>query len=83
MPFFLSGGDGWRWVGVMESGCSACRRWSLRAGLLVVPDVPVATADAYGWIDDVDPTRGLQPRGSVVMAPDTLASWSDIARLGG
>ena len=81
VPFFLSGARlalGW------GHGERLLRLPPLepRAGLLVVPDTTVATAEAYRWIDDAGPTRGLQ-RGSVAMTPDTLASWSDIARLAG
>ncbi len=78
VPFFLSGARlalGW------GHGERLLRLPPLepRAGLLVVPDTPVATADAYRWIDEA----GLPARGSVAMAPDTLAGWSDIARLAG
>ncbi len=48
--------------------------------LLVVPDIAVASADAYRWIDDAMPAGG---RGGVAMDLDVLANWSDVARLAG
>ena len=49
--------------------------------LLLTPPVAVATPDAYGWIDEARATAGR--RGAVVLDLQTLASWSDIARLSG
>ncbi|MGH7523761.1 MAG: 4-(cytidine 5'-diphospho)-2-C-methyl-D-erythritol kinase [Gemmatimonadales bacterium] len=49
--------------------------------LLVLPDSPVATRDAYGWIDEIHRSAG--PRGSVALDLDVLGRWSDIARLAG
>jgi 4-diphosphocytidyl-2-C-methyl-D-erythritol kinase len=49
--------------------------------LLLLPPVPVPTADAYRWVDEVDRTGGR--RGAVVLDPDTLGSWGDIARMAG
>ena len=78
VPFFLSGARlalGW------GHGERLLRLPALpqRAGLLVVPEDPVATADAYRWIDEA----GVPGRGAVAMTADTLADWSDIARLAG
>jgi 4-diphosphocytidyl-2-C-methyl-D-erythritol kinase len=51
------------------------------AALLVVPPVPVPTADAYGWVDETRPdgTR----RGAVALDAEVLGSWGDIARMAG
>lgn len=49
--------------------------------LLLFPGVSVPTAEAYGWVDAVRGSDG--PRGSVVLDPAILASWGDLARLGG
>ncbi len=49
--------------------------------LLLLPGVPVPTADAYGWVDEARQSAG--PRGSVALDLDVLQSWSDIARLAG
>jgi 4-diphosphocytidyl-2-C-methyl-D-erythritol kinase len=49
--------------------------------LLLVPDAPVATAEAYRWVDEVRGTSG--PRGAVALDLDLLRSWGDMARLGG
>lgn len=49
-------------------------------GLLVVPPVPVPTADAYGWVDEI---RDRARRGAVALDADVLASWGDVARMAG
>ena len=49
--------------------------------LLVLPGVPVPTAEAYRWVDEVRASSSA--RGSVAMDLDALSRWSDIARLGG
>ncbi len=49
--------------------------------LLLLPDISVPTADAYGWIDEMRQSAG--PRGSVALDLEVLHGWSDIARLGG
>jgi 4-diphosphocytidyl-2-C-methyl-D-erythritol kinase len=49
--------------------------------LLVVPPVPVATAEAYQWVDEVRSHGG--GRGAVALDLDVLSRWSDVARLGG
>jgi 4-diphosphocytidyl-2-C-methyl-D-erythritol kinase len=49
-----------------------------RQVILAVPDFPVATADAYGWLSS---GRGpYVPRGAV-LNPDALATWEEIAAL--
>jgi 4-diphosphocytidyl-2-C-methyl-D-erythritol kinase len=52
-----------------------------RPMLLVLPDTPVPTRQAYGWIDEIH--HGNGPRGAVALDLDVLRSWSDIARLAG
>ncbi len=49
--------------------------------LLLFPGASVPTGDAYRWVDEVREADG--PRGTVVLDPAVLQSWSDIARLGG
>lgn len=49
--------------------------------LVVVPPVPVATADAYGWLDQA--RQSAAPRSSVALDTDVLSNWSDVARLAG
>lgn len=51
-----------------------------RPGLLLIPQVGVETAAAYGWLDAV---RATGRRGSVVLGPEALSDWSDVARLAG
>jgi 4-diphosphocytidyl-2-C-methyl-D-erythritol kinase len=49
--------------------------------LLLLPGVPIPTADAYGWVDEARQSAG--PRGSVALDLDVLGSWSDVARMAG
>jgi len=49
--------------------------------LLLIPDVPIPTTEAYGWIDQVRQTAG--PRGSIALDLDALSTWSDVARMAG
>ena len=49
--------------------------------LLVVPPVPVPTAEAYRWLDET--ARGGRRRGAVALDLDVLASWGDVARMAG
>lgn len=49
--------------------------------LLLLPGVPVPTAAAYGWIDEMRQSAGR--RGGVALDLDVLRSWGDIARLAG
>lgn len=48
--------------------------------LLVVPPEGVPTAEAYAWIDQGE---GGARRGGVVLDPETLRSWGDVARMAG
>ena len=80
VPFFLSGaplalawGHGERLLRLPPL--------SPAPALLLTPPVAVATPDAYGWIDEARATAGR--RGAVVLDLQTLAGWSDIARLSG
>lgn len=49
--------------------------------LLVSPPTPVATAEAYRWLDEArpDPPR----RGAVALDIEALSSWGSIARMSG
>jgi 4-diphosphocytidyl-2-C-methyl-D-erythritol kinase len=49
--------------------------------LLLTPPVPVATADAYRWVDEArqSPVR----RGALALDLESLSSWGDIARMAG
>ncbi len=49
--------------------------------LLVLPEIAVATAEAYRWVDELLASRGA--RGAVALDLDLLTNWSDLARLGG
>ena len=49
--------------------------------LLLTPRVPVATAEAYGWVDAARQSAGR--RGAVALDLDALSSWGDIARMAG
>lgn len=49
--------------------------------LLVVPPVPVPTADAYRWVDET--AREGTRRGAVALDADVLRSWGDVARMAG
>ena len=49
--------------------------------LLLTPPLPIATPDAYGWLDEV-----RQPgarRGAVALDLDALSTWGDIGRMAG
>lgn len=49
--------------------------------LLLTPPVQVSTAEAYAW---VDAARGAaHRRGALCLDPTALATWSDVARMGG
>lgn len=49
--------------------------------LLLIPPVPVATADAYRWVDEArqSPVR----RGALALDLESLSSWGDVARMAG
>ena len=49
--------------------------------LLLVPESPVATAEAYQWVDEMRQHSGI--RAAVALDQDVLARWSEIARLAG
>jgi 4-diphosphocytidyl-2-C-methyl-D-erythritol kinase len=49
--------------------------------LVAVPQVQVATLDAYGWWDEQN--RSPSPRGPVTLDADALSTWGSIGRLGG
>ncbi len=49
--------------------------------LLVTPPTPVATGEAYGWVDAARQTAGR--RGAVALDLDSLAHWGDIGRMAG
>jgi len=49
--------------------------------LLLTPPVPIRTAQAYGWIDETRPATGR--RGSLLLDAQSLAGWSDVARMAG
>jgi 4-diphosphocytidyl-2-C-methyl-D-erythritol kinase len=49
--------------------------------LLLTPRVPIATADAYGWVDAARQSAGR--RGAVALDLDVLSQWGDIARMAG
>jgi 4-diphosphocytidyl-2-C-methyl-D-erythritol kinase len=49
--------------------------------LLVTPPTPVATGEAYGWVDAARQAAGR--RGAVALDLDSLAHWGDIGRMAG
>jgi 4-diphosphocytidyl-2-C-methyl-D-erythritol kinase len=49
--------------------------------LLVTPQIPIATAEAYGWIDAATQSSGR--RGAVALDLDALSRWGDIGRMAG
>ena len=49
--------------------------------LLLTPPVPVATAEAYRWVDEAKQSAGR--RGAVALDPEVLSGWGDIARMAG
>jgi 4-diphosphocytidyl-2-C-methyl-D-erythritol kinase len=49
--------------------------------LLLFPPTPVATAEAYGWVDAARQSAGR--RGAVVLDLDALRTWGDIGRMAG
>lgn len=80
VPFFLSGAPlALAW----NRGERMLRLPPLPAApaLLLTPPVAVATAEAYGWVDAARQSAGR--RGAVVLDPDVLSRWGDIARMAG
>jgi 4-diphosphocytidyl-2-C-methyl-D-erythritol kinase len=49
--------------------------------LLAIPPVQIATPDAYGWWDQMNPSPAA--RGPVVLDAESFATWGSIGRLGG
>lgn len=49
--------------------------------VLLMPRVPIATAEAYGWVDGARLSAGR--RGAVALDLDVLSHWGDIARMAG
>lgn len=49
--------------------------------LLLLPPVPVPTAEAYGWVDAARVSSGR--RGAVALDLDALSRWGDIGRMAG
>lgn len=49
--------------------------------LLVCPPVPIPTAQAYQWVDQA--RAGAGRRGAVTLDPESLSSWSSVARMAG
>jgi len=49
--------------------------------LLLTPPVPVATADAYGWLDAARDSSVR--RGAVALDLNSLSGWGDVARMAG
>lgn len=80
VPFFLSGAPlalGW------GHGERLLRLPPLPAApvLLLTPPSPVATSEAYGWVDAARQAAGR--RGAVALDLDALAGWGDIGRMAG
>jgi 4-diphosphocytidyl-2-C-methyl-D-erythritol kinase len=49
--------------------------------LLLTPAMPIATAEAYRWVDNARQSGG--GRGAVALDLDALSRWGDIARMAG
>ena len=49
--------------------------------LLLTPQIPITTAEAYGWIDAAKQSTGR--RGAVALDLDALSRWGDIGRMAG
>jgi 4-diphosphocytidyl-2-C-methyl-D-erythritol kinase len=80
VPFFLSGAPlalGW------GHGERLLRLPPLPAApaLLLAPPLPVATPDAYAWVDEARQSAGR--RGAVALDLDALSTWGDIGRMAG
>jgi 4-diphosphocytidyl-2-C-methyl-D-erythritol kinase len=80
VPFFLSGAPlALAWA----HGERLLRLPPLPAApaLLLTPPVPVATAEAYGWVDEARQSAGR--RGAVALDLEALSTWGDIGRMAG
>ena len=80
VPFFLSGASlalGW------GRGDRMLRLPALPSApaLLLTPPIPIATADAYAWVDEARVSSGR--RGAVALDLDALSTWGDIGRMAG
>jgi 4-diphosphocytidyl-2-C-methyl-D-erythritol kinase len=80
VPFFFSGaalalawGRGERMIRLPPLPASPA--------LLVTPRVPIATGDAYSWVDAARDTSSR--RGAVALDLDALTRWGDIGRMAG
>jgi 4-diphosphocytidyl-2-C-methyl-D-erythritol kinase len=51
------------------------------SALLLTPSVPIATADAFAWVDKAG--GGSWRRGAVALDLSALAQWGDIGRMAG
>ncbi|HEV8453512.1 MAG TPA: 4-(cytidine 5'-diphospho)-2-C-methyl-D-erythritol kinase [Gemmatimonadales bacterium] len=49
--------------------------------LLLTPRIPIATGEAYGWVDNAKQSGG--GRGAVALDLDALSRWGDIGRMAG
>lgn len=49
--------------------------------LVLTPSVPIATAEAYAWVDQDRPSAGR--RGAVALDLQSLSTWGDIGRMAG
>ncbi len=52
-----------------------------RPALLILPAIPIATTDAYGWFAADEPR--ITPRGGLVLTSEQLGDWSALARMAG
>jgi 4-diphosphocytidyl-2-C-methyl-D-erythritol kinase len=80
VPFFLAGSPlALAW----NRGERLLRLPSLPAAplLLLTPPVPVATGEAYGWVDGAK--QSGSGRGAVALDLDSLSRWGDIGRMAG
>jgi 4-diphosphocytidyl-2-C-methyl-D-erythritol kinase len=80
VPFFLTGAPlalGW------GHGERLLRLPALPAAplLLLTSPTPIATAEAYGWVDAARQSAGR--RGAVALDLDALSRWGDIGRMAG
>ena len=71
VPFFLCGSSWARGSGRGEI-LEPLRSLPSRSVLIAVPDFPIATRDAYGWLDDSGTLS--EPRGRVTLS----RSWQDV-----
>jgi 4-diphosphocytidyl-2-C-methyl-D-erythritol kinase len=49
--------------------------------LLLTPNVPIATGDAFGWVDQAH--GSAHRRGAVALDLDALSRWGDVGRMAG